>query len=111
MVGQGRIPLSQLPGRDLLHWRCPGRPCERNAQPEQCSGRRELSLLRLPAKTPAPPFREPGTEAFYFCGSYDGPADCCYQKKDSPNNPLMIRTRHWKSLVVLPMFRLSIIGA
>jgi hypothetical protein len=27
------------------------------------------------------------------------------------NNPLMIRARHWKSLVVLPMFRLSIIGA
>jgi hypothetical protein len=27
------------------------------------------------------------------------------------NNPLMIRARHWKFLTVLPMFRLSIIGA
>jgi hypothetical protein len=27
------------------------------------------------------------------------------------NNPLMIRARHWKFLAVLPMFRLSIIGA
>jgi hypothetical protein len=27
------------------------------------------------------------------------------------NNPLMIRTRHWKFSIVLPMFRLSIIGA
>ena len=51
MVGQGRVPLSQLPRRDLLRWRCPGWPCERNAQPEQRSGRRELSLLRLPAET------------------------------------------------------------
>jgi hypothetical protein len=27
------------------------------------------------------------------------------------NNPLMIRTRHWKSSTVLPTFRLSVIGA
>jgi hypothetical protein len=27
------------------------------------------------------------------------------------NNPLMIPARHWKSFIVLPMFRLSIIGA
>jgi hypothetical protein len=27
------------------------------------------------------------------------------------NKPLMIRARHWKSFLVLPTFRLSVIGA
>ncbi len=62
---------------------------------------------------PAPPFQDqrPALAGVFFCGSATGPADCCCQKSASSNNRLMIRTRHWKSLVVLPMFRLSIIGA
>src|SRR4029078_6003902 len=72
MVGQGRVSLSQLPGRNLqLPWHRRGR-CERNAQPEQRSGRRELSLLRLPAglrlaaETACAPVPRSGREAYLF---------------------------------------------
>jgi hypothetical protein len=39
------------------------------------------------------------------------PVTTRFKNAKAQNNPLMIRKRHWKSLIVLPMFRLSIIGA
>ena len=77
VVGQGRVPLSQPRRRDLL------RGCAlpyRNAQPPQRSGRRELSLLRLPAETASASVPKTGTEAFCLSGSELGAADCCCQK-------------------------------
>jgi Outer membrane protein beta-barrel domain len=76
MVGQGRVPLSQLRKPELFHRRDPGRRCDRNAQSEQRSARRELSLLGLlPLLAQTPPL--PGTEAFLrVVGTA---ADCCQE--------------------------------
>ena len=53
---------------DLLRRHRPGRRCERNAQPEQRSGRRELSLLSTSCSGNGQRLRsdQPGTEAFVF---------------------------------------------
>jgi hypothetical protein len=68
----------------------------------------DLPLIQdLPAKRPAPPFRKPGTEAF----SFQKFRPALLTVAANTNNPLMIRTQHWKSLIVLPTFRLSVIGA
>jgi len=62
-------------------------------------------------KLVAPPFQKAGTEAFSFAQFRFDLLTAAAKKNSSANNPLMIRTRHWKFPIVLPMFRLSIIGA
>ncbi|KRQ93265.1 hypothetical protein CQ12_22250 [Bradyrhizobium jicamae] len=71
----------------------------------------QTKAFSLPAETVCASVPKSGTEAFSFAQFRPTLLTSAAKWLMTQNNPLMIRARHWIFLLVLPMFRLSIIGA
>jgi hypothetical protein len=76
---------------------------------ERIMPKQKLSAFLL--KLHAPPFQNPERRRFLFAQFRPALLTATAKTLMAQNNPLMIRARHWIFLLVLPMFRLSIIGA